>query len=180
MADRILAQYEHEETLAAAIHRLRAKGYRALDAYLPFPALEVEDALTDASPSAPSRLPYLCFVVGMLAAGTAYALQWLINGYLYPLVVGGRPPHFPLAFVPITFEMGVLFASFAAFFGVLWRGRLVRLTDEVQGTPDFASATRDRFWLEISAADPVFDPDRTRADLIETGALRIELPEEGP
>ena len=175
MADRILAQYEHEDALAAAIHQLRAKGYRALDAYLPFPAIEVEDALTR-----PSRLPYLCFLFGMLAAGTAYGLQWLLNGYLYPLVVGGRPPHFPLAFVPITFEMGVLFASFAAFIGVLWRGRLVRLTDEVQGTPGFESATCDRFWLEVSAADPVFDPDRTRADLAETGALRIEVPEDGP
>jgi hypothetical protein len=176
MADRILAQYEHEDALAAAIRQLRAKGYRALEAYLPFPAIEVEDALT----RRPSRLPYLCFLFGMLAAGTAYALQWLLNGYLYPLVVGGRPPHFPLAFVPITFEMGVLFASFAAFIGVLWRGRLVRLTDDVQGTPGFESATRDRFWLEISAADPAFDPDRTRADLVETGALRIELPEVGP
>ena len=110
MADRILAQYEHEDALAAAIHQLHARGYRALDAYLPFPAIEVEDALTGSSLARPSRLPYLCFLFGVLAAGTAYALQWLLNGYLYPLVVGGRPPHFPLAFVPITFEMGVLFA----------------------------------------------------------------------
>jgi ActD protein len=175
MADRILAQYPHEDALVAAIHQLRAKGYRALDAYLPFPAIEVEQALTR-----PSRLPYLCFLFGILAAATAYALQWLLNGYLYPLVVGGRPPHFPLTFVPITFEMGVLFASFAGFIAVLWRGRLVRLTDPIQGTPGFDSATRDRFWLEVSAADPVFDPDRTRADLVETGALRIELPEVGP
>jgi hypothetical protein len=180
MADRILAEYEHEDALAAAIHQLRAKGYRALEAYLPFPAIEVEDALTRSSLTRPSRLPYLCFLFGMLAAGTAYALQWLLNGYLYPLVVGGRPPYFPLAFVPITFEMGVLFASFAAVIGVLWHGRLVRLTDEVQGTPGFESATCDRFWLEVSAADPAFDPDRTRADLAETGALRIELPEVGP
>lgn len=175
MADRILAEYAHEDALATAIHRMRAKGYHALDAYLPFPAIEVDDAL-----AAPSRLPYLCFLFGVLAAATAYALQWLLNGYLYPLVVGGRPPHFPLTFVPITFEMGVLFASFTAFIGVLWYGRLIRLTDEIQGTPGFASATRDRFWLEVSAADPAFDLDRTRADLIDTGALRVELPEVGP
>jgi hypothetical protein len=175
MADRILAQYPHEDALVAAVHQLRAKGYRALEAYVPFLPIEVEDALTR-----PSRLPYLCFLFGILAAGTAYALQWLLNGYLYPLVVGGRPPYFPLTFVPITFEMGVLFASFAGLIAVLWRGRLVRLTDPIQGTPGFDSVTRDRFWLEISAADPVFDPDRTRADLVETGALRIELPEVGP
>lgn len=180
MADRILAQYEHEDALAAAIHQLHARGYRALDAYLPFPAIEVEDALTGSSLARPSRLPYLCFLFGVLAAGTAYALQWLLNGYLYPLVVGGRPPHFPLAFVIITFEMGVLFASFTSFFGVLRLGRLVRLTDAVQGTPGFDSATRDRFWLEVSAEDPKFDPDRTRAELGETGAVRVAWPEGTP
>jgi hypothetical protein len=175
MADRILAEYEHEDAMGEAIRRLRDKGYRRLDGYLPFPVRELEEALAP-----PSRLPYLIFFFGMLAAGTAYALQWLLVGYLYPLVVGGRPPSFPLVFVIITFEMGVLFASLTAFIGVLWRGRLVRLTDDVQGTPGFDSATRDRFWLEISAADPVFDPERTRADLAETGALRIERAEVGP
>jgi hypothetical protein len=176
MADRMLAEYAHEDALAAAIHQLRARGYRALDAYLPFAAIEVEAALAPR----PSRLPQLCFWFGLLGAGAAYALQWLLNGVLYPLVVGGRPPHFPLAFVPITFEMGVLAASFTAVIAVLWRGRLVRLTDEVQGTPGFGSATADRFWLEVSAADPAFDADRTRADLAETGAQRIELAEVGP
>ena len=100
MTDRILAEYPHEDALADAIRRMRARGYRALDAYLPFPAIEVIEG--DDAPGAPSRLPYLVFGSGMLAAGAAYALQWLLNGYLYPLVVGGRPPHFPLTFVPIT------------------------------------------------------------------------------
>ena len=98
------------------------------------------------------------------------------DAFLYPLNVGGRPPHFPLAFVIITFEMGVLFASFGAFFGTLGLGRLVRLTDEVQATPGFESATQDRFWVEVSLADPAArDPERTRALLIVTGARRVEV-----
>jgi hypothetical protein len=50
------------------------------------------------------------FAAGLGAVAGAYGLQWLLNAYLYPLDAGGRPAHFPLAFVPITFEMGVLFA----------------------------------------------------------------------
>ncbi|HEX7836422.1 MAG TPA: DUF3341 domain-containing protein [Kofleriaceae bacterium] len=176
MADRILAEYEDEHAIARAIHQLRERGYIRLDAYLPFPSIEVEEAL--AQPR--SRLSLAIFGAGMVAAGTAYALQWLLVAHLYPLVVGGRPPHFPLAFVIITFEMGVLFASLTAFFGVLRLGRLVRLTDAVQGTPGFDSATRDRFWLEVSARDPKFDADRTRAELGETGAVRVESPEGTP
>ena len=176
MADRILAEYADEHALVRAIHRMRDRHFGRIDAYLPFPSIEVEDAL--ARPR--SRLSFAIFGVGIVAAGTAYALQWLLVAHLYPLVVGGRPPHFPLAFVIITFEMGILFASFTAFFGVLRLGRLVRLTDAVQGTRGFDSATRDRFWLEISAADPSFEIDRIRAALGETGALRIEVPIEVP
>ena len=45
MADRILAEYEDEHAIIAAIHRLRERGYVRIDAYLPFPSVEVEDAL---------------------------------------------------------------------------------------------------------------------------------------
>lgn len=176
MADRILAEYADEHAIARAIHRLRDQGYDRLDAYMPFPSTEVEDAL--ARPR--SRLSFAVLAAGIFAAGAAYGLQWLLNARLYPLVAGGRPPHFPLAFVIITFEMGVLFASLTAFFGVLRLGRLVRLTDEVQGTPGFESATRDRFWLEVSAQDPRFDADRTPAEIGETGALRVAWAEGTP
>ena len=109
------------------------------------------------------------------AARTSCSGSWSLSSTRS--IVGGRPPHFPLAFVIITFEMGVLFAGLSAFFGTLVLGRLVRLLDEVQGTPGFDSATRDRFWLEVSARDPAYDAGGTRRLLSETGALRIEAPE---
>jgi hypothetical protein len=174
MADRLLAEFPTEAQLATAIRELRSLGHRRLEAYLPFLSHEVEEAL--ARPR--SRLPIAVFVAGLCGAGGAYALQWLTNAYLYPLIVGGRPPHFPLAFVIITFEMGVLFAALCAVIGVLVLGRLVRLTDEVQGTPGFDSATRDRFWLEVAADDPVFDREDTARVLARAGASRIELVED--
>jgi hypothetical protein len=59
----------------------------------------------------------------------------------------------PLAFVPITFEMGILGASFAAFFGVLWAGRLVRPWHPVFEADGFDSASVDKFWLAVPADD---------------------------
>jgi hypothetical protein len=172
MPDRMLAEYADEDAIAAAIRALHGEGYRRLEAYLPFPSHVVEDALGHPR----SRLPFAIFGCGLCGAGGAYFLQWLLVGYLYPLDAGGRPPHFPLAFVIIAFEMGVLLAGLAAFFGTLVLGRLVRLTDEVQGTPGFESVTRDRFWLEVSLGDPAAgDPDRTRAALVACGAHRVEL-----
>jgi len=176
MADRMLAEYPSEAAIVHAIHRLREDGYVDIEAYMPFGSHVVEHALDRPR----SRLPIAIFVVGICAALGAYLLQWFLVAYLYPLVVGGRPPHFPLAFIIITFEMGILFSGFAAFFGTLGLGRLVRLVDGVQGTPGFDSATRDRFWLEVSMRDPAFDPERTRQVLADAGALRVEIPEGSP
>jgi hypothetical protein len=178
MPDRMLAEYADEDALAAAIRRLHGEGYRRLEAYLPFPSHVVEEALEEALEHPRSRLPFAVFALGVCGASGAYFLQWLLVGYLYPLDVGGRPPHFPLAFVIITFEMGVLAASLAAFFGTLALGRLVRLTDEVQGTPGFESVTRDRFWLEVSLGDPAArDREHTRWLLVACGAAHVELVE---
>lgn len=174
MADRLLAELPTEAALAAAIRELRAAGLRRLEAYLPFPSHEVEDAL--ARPR--SRLPLAVFAAGIGGAAGAYGLQWLVAAYLYPLVVGSRPPHFPLAFVIITFEMGVLSAALCAVLGTLVLGRLVRLVDGVQVVPGFESATRDRFWLEVSARDPAFDPELVPALLSRLGATRLERVED--
>lgn len=173
MPDRMLAEYATEEDAAAAIRRLHAEGYRRIEAYAPYLSHEIDDALGHH----PSRLPFGIFAVGICAAIGAYLLQYLLVAYLYPLVVGSRPPHFPLAFVIITFEMGVLFSAFAAFFGTLGLGRLFRLNDAVQNTPGFESATRDHFWIEVSTRDPAFDEERTRRTLLDSGATHVAFAE---
>jgi hypothetical protein len=169
MADRLMAELPTEDAAAAAIRRLRDEGFVHLEAYLPFPSHVVEEALA----RRPSRLPIAVFAFGMAGAGGAYLLQWYLVAYLYPLVVGGRPPHFPLAFLIITFEMGVLAAALCAFFGTLFLGKLFRLIDGVQGTPGFESATRDRFWIEVRELRGP-ELDRARRLLAESGALVIE------
>lgn len=173
MADRVLAEFADDEALARTVTALVDKGYSRIDAYLPYPSHAVEHALA----RRPSRLPVAIFMAGVAAAAGAYFLQWFLVGYLYPLVVGSRPPHFPLPFVIITFEMGVLFAGLTAFLGTLVLGRLVTLIDGTYGTPGFETATRDRFWLEVLVRDRKYDPERTRQLLGELGALRIEYPE---
>jgi hypothetical protein len=167
--DAILAEFDTLEGLVAAIEAMREQGYRRLDAFTPYPAHEVEHALHLER----SRLPYVVFCVGALAAGGAYFLQWFLNAYLYPLNVGGRPPHFPLAYLIITFEMGVLFAGFTAFFGVLGLARVFRLWDPVFEIDGFEGATDDAWWLLISARDPRFVERTTAGQVSELSPVRI-------
>jgi hypothetical protein len=176
VAETLLAEFGDDAALAKAIERVRELGVRKLDAHTPYSTELVRDALG----APPSRLSAAVLAGAVLGAAAAYALEWYLVAHLYPLNVGGRPPHFPLAFVPITFEMGVLFASGTAFAGALFLGRLVRLWAPVFEIPGFERASRDTFWLTLelepgSAEAASFE--RMSAELGALGALSVrELP----
>jgi hypothetical protein len=169
MREGLLAELTSPEQLVAALRALRERGYRRLDAYTPYPLSEAELAVEPRR----SRLPVLVFLGGMAAAAGAYSLQWFLNAYLYPLDVGGRPPHMPLAYMIITFEMGILFAGFTAFLGALAAAGATRLWDPVFEVEGFERAAIDRFFLEVEHTDVHFDESRTTAELMELGALRV-------
>jgi hypothetical protein len=171
----LFAEYDDPIALARAIDDARAWGPVRVEAYTPYHVPEIERALA----ALPSRLSIAVFVVGMSAALGAYFLQWLFNAYDYPINVGGRPPHFPLSFVPITFEMGVLFASFTAVIAVLVGARLLRLWYPSSDVPGIESVTGTKFWLEIEPLGRTADLDELLEVLQRTHPLvvrRLEVP----
>jgi hypothetical protein len=157
----LLTEFISAEDLASAARHLRARGYRELDAYTPYSTEAVREALA----LEPSPLSPLVLLGAVFGAGAAYFVQFYTTAHLYPVNVGGRPLHMPLAFVPITFEMGVLFAAFAAFFGVLIGGRLLKLWDPVFEVQGFESVSVDHFWLRVDEPGPTFDPARLQEEL---------------
>lgn len=169
MVESVLAEFDSPEALARAAKALRAQGYARLDAHTPYSV----DAVREALGHRRSLLPYFVLAGGIVGVAGAYGLQWWTVAYDYPLDVGGRPPHFPLAFVPITFEMGVLGAALAAFLGVLFGGRLLRLWDPVFEVEGIESASVDSFWLRVDAGDAAFEPVALSRRLSELGARRV-------
>lgn len=164
----LLAEFDTPEALARALRGLQEQGYRRLDAHTPYSTKIVREALE----LPPSPLPWFVFCAGMLGAGLAYLLEWYLNSHLYPYDAGGRPPHMPLAFVPISFEMGVLLAAFVAFFLTLALGKLLRLWHPLFEVEGFERASVDRFFLRVSAGDPKFDPTTTATELEAFGPRR--------
>ncbi|HEX7486173.1 MAG TPA: DUF3341 domain-containing protein [Vicinamibacterales bacterium] len=154
----LMAEFDNPDTLVAASRRARQEGYRRLDAYTPFPIEELHEAL-DAHRTG---VPLLVLIGGIVGGLTGYGLQYWVSAVAYPLNIGGRPFHSWPSFIPVTFEMTVLFASLTAVFGMLALNKLPKPYHPVFNAPRFALATRDRFFLCIEAEDPKFDAAATR------------------
>ena len=165
----LLAEYDSMDALVVAIRVLRSRGLTKLDAFTPFPSHDVEEALG-------RRRSPLALAAGFGALGGvvgAYFLQWWLVAYLYPVDVGSRPPHMPLAFLIITIEMGFLIGALTTFVAFLIVARLFKLWDPVFDIPGIESATRDRFWVAVDGDDERFDREALAELLREAGAARI-------
>jgi hypothetical protein len=165
----LMAEFDNPDTLVAASRRVRLEGYRRFDAYTPFPIEELHEAL-DAHRTG---MPLLVLIGGIVGGLTGYGLQYWVSAAAYPLNIGGRPLHSWPSFIPVTFEMTVLFASLTAVFGMLALNRLPKPYHPVFNARRFALATRDRFFLCIEAEDPKFDAAATRRFLESLGPREV-------
>jgi hypothetical protein len=155
-----LAQFRTPADLVDAARRARARGYRNLDAYSPFPV----EGLAEALDFRETRVPAAVLVGGLLGAGGGYLLQFGLN-VDYPLNVGGRPLNSVPSWIPIMYELTILLAALAAVLGMLALNGLPMPYHPVFNVPDFARASSDRFFLSISARDPLARNEDPRAFL---------------
>jgi len=96
-------------------------------------------------------------------------MELYASAVAYPVNIGGRPPNSWPAFVPIAFEIGVLLAIVAGFFGFLIVNRLPALHVTGLEAAIFRVASRDGYLLAIGTDEPT----RLRRALAELGPVRI-------
>lgn len=149
---------------------LRDAGYRKFDAYTPFPVHGLEHAMG----LKPSRLPYIVLGCALLGGLSALAMMIWMNVIDYPLVIGGRPFMTLPSYVPITFELTILFSAFACFFGTWGLSLLPKYFDPVMQHPLFGRATDDLFFVSVESTDANFDVARTRAFLEGLGVKDLQ------
>jgi len=154
----LMAEFDDPQSLLDAAHTAYEHGYRRMDAYAPFPV----EGLSEAIGFHKTKLPMIVLAGGVLGCISGYMLQYWTSAIDFPINVGGRPYHSWPSFIPITFELTVLFSAFAAVFGMLALNGLPQPYHPVFNVARFALATRDRFFLCIEAKDPKFDHVVTR------------------
>lgn len=153
-----LAEFADEHALLAAANRTRESGYRSVDAYSPLPV----EGLSEAIGFRHTRLPYIVLAGGIGGALTGFFLQLYAGAVDYPLNIGGRPLNSWPAYIPITFEMTILFAALSAVFGLLALNGLPTPYHPLFNVERFELASREAFFLCIKSKDPKFDRAATR------------------
>ena len=167
----ILAAFATPGELYRACERVRDAGFTRWDAHTPFPVHGIEKAMGVRR----SLLPWIVLVMGLTGAGLGFALQWWVHASAYPLVISGKPFFSWPAFIPITFELGILFASLGAVFGMLGLNRLPMHHHPLFRSRVFERATDDVFFISIESWDPRFDASANRTFLESLGARSVEL-----
>jgi len=147
-----MAEFEQPEELLNAARAAFKAGYRKMDAYSPFPVEGVAEALGFEH----TRVPLVVLIGGITGGAVAYGMQYYSAVWDYPLNIGGRPLHSWPSFIPITFELTVLFAAFAAVFGMLLMNGLPKPYHPVFNVPKFKLASQTRFFLCLRATDAQF------------------------
>lgn len=142
----VVGCFDEEGVLFDAVKKVRKAGYKLHDVYTPFPVHGLDGAmgLRDTS------LHTAGFIYGI--TGTTVALSsitWIFTSD-WPLNIGGKP-HFALpAWIPITFELTVLFAAVGM---VLTFCYLCQLAPFVKKHHFHERATDDLFVMVIECGD---------------------------
>ncbi len=164
-----MAEFDSPEALLEAGRRAYATGFRRMDAYSPFPV----EGLAEAIGFHRSRVPLIVLIGGVLGCLGGFFLQYWASVINYPINVGGRPLNSWPSFIPVTFEVTILLAALAAFFGVLALNGLPMPYHPVFNVERFELASRNRFFLCVEAKDPKFDLKGIREFFETVGAQGI-------
>jgi len=158
--DIVYGLYNDEEDLIRAVKQAKDAHLEIMDVYTPLldPVLGLSE----------SRLHIAGFIYGALGTLTAFGgMSWIFTRD-WPQIFGGKP-HWPVpAFIPITFELTVLFASIGmvvTFYVINGLGPGV-----VNPTIDLR-ITDDKFCIAFDQSE--VDADKAKSFLKQSGASEV-------
>jgi hypothetical protein len=162
----ISVYFNDEVPLLKAVDILIKNHETILDVLTPFPVHGLDEALSIKR----SRIPVGGFIFGALGATVAFVFQWWVFTVSYPLIIGGKPFFSAPAFIPITFELTVLFAGLSMVAAMLIRSKL---KPDIRFEPIDASVTDDRFLIIVDGENEKTTPARVRSLLSEIHTIEI-------
>lgn len=166
----VLAEFKNPKELIDATEKVKKSGYQKFDTYAPFPIHGMEKAMGLKE----SPLGWIVLVGGLFGLVGALTLMIWVQGYEYPMNISGKPYINLPVYVPIAFELTVLFSAFAATFGMFALNKLPTLHNPLFNVDRFKKASDDGFFICIEAEDDLFEEEKVTSLFTEEGATHIE------
>lgn len=165
----LIAEFDDPDTLLTATTKAHEAGYRAMDAYAPYPV----HGLAEAMGVRKTYVSLVTLIGGFTGALTGLGMQYFASVWHYPYSIGGKPNFSWPAFMPITFELGILFAAFSALGSMLIFNGLPQPYHPVFNAKRFERASSDGFFLCIETTDAQYDTEQTKTFLEGLGPVEV-------
>jgi hypothetical protein len=166
----VVGIYDDEDVVLSAVGKVKKAGINVHEVYTPFPIHGLDKAIGHPR----TRIPIAAFMFGMTGTCCALFLTIWTMGVDWPMIIGGKDfIAFP-DFIPVTFELTVLIASFGMVFTFflsnnLWWGNKPKLFDD--------RSTDDKFVMAINLEGNKIAQADIEAALKSSGAIEIAVKE---
>ena len=171
--------FDDPDALVRGAEQVRDAGWQHWDCHTPYPVHGLDDAMG----LKPSPIPYVTITAGFTGLVAALLLTGLLSAWHYPIRIGGKALFSWQAFVPIYFELFVLFAALATMGSVIFFCRLGRWHSPLHDSGVMPAITGNRFALVLEARDRAWSEPAARQLLEASGCSDIrplvEREEEG-
>lgn len=163
----VTGSFYDEQVLFPAVKQVRKKGYKIHDVYTPFPihGLDAAMGLRDTS------LHTAGFIYGITGLTVAFSFITWVFTTDWPLNIGGKPFFALPAWIPIMFELTVLFAAVGM---VLTFCYLCQLAPFVKKDHFNLRSTDDTFVMAIECGDRTNEAEAV-AFLQSLGAVDVSV-----
>ncbi|MEM6505877.1 MAG: DUF3341 domain-containing protein [Planctomycetota bacterium] len=183
----LIGEFDNVDDIINAANTVREAGYKKIDAHSPFPVHGIDDALG----IKPTILPWIVLSMGLTGMTTGLILTtytmgvWSEPGIVpvnfepYDYLISGKPFNSLAGFIPVIFELTIMFSAYTAVFAMFLLNKLPLLNNPLLKSRRFRRATDDRFFIAIEAKDAQFDAQQS-ADFVKNlpGCLAVEVIED--
>jgi len=165
----IVGLYDDANSLVRAAAAIRDAGHRKWDCHTPYPVHGLDEAMG----MGPSPVAYVTLTAGLVGLLTAIGLTGGLSALHYPIRIGGKALLSWQAFVPIYFELFVLFAGLGTMAALIWFCRLGRWHSPLHDSGVMREVISDRFAITLEATGEDQTDEKLRELLEGTGCQDI-------
>jgi len=147
------ALFNTPDEIIHAAEKVSEKGYKNYDVNTPYPVHGMDSAMK----LPPSKLGYVALVLGISGIMAGLLMTYWMSAVDYPVNIGGKPIFSFPAYIPIIFEITVLFASVGTVLAMLlYFFKLPNNTHPLHGTNYMKAVSSDKYGISIAADDKLF------------------------